>query len=43
MRRFHEAPAAAFAASKVPTSLDPHRSAMTTRRAHALVHARGIR
>ena len=43
MRRFHEAPAAAVAASKAPPLFDPHRSAMTTRRAHALVHARGIR
>lgn len=43
MRRFHEAPAAAVAATKVPPSLDPHRSAMTTQRAYALVHARGIR
>jgi hypothetical protein len=43
MRRFHEAPAAAVAASKVPPLLDPHRSAMTARRAHAPVHSRDIR
>jgi hypothetical protein len=43
MRRFHEAPAAAVAASKAPQLLDDRRTATTTRRAPGPIQARGIR
>lgn len=43
MRRFHEAPAAAVAASKAPLLLDDRRNATATRLAPGPIKARGIR
>jgi hypothetical protein len=43
MRRFHEAPAAAVAASKAPLLLDDRRTATAMRRAPGPIKARGIR
>lgn len=43
MRRFHEAPAAAVAASKAPPLFDVRRTATATRRAPGPIQAEGIR
>lgn len=43
MRRLHEAPAAAVAASKAPLLLDDRRTATVTRRAPGPINARAIR
>lgn len=43
MRRFHEAPAAAVAASKAPPLLNDRRTATAMRRAPGPIQARSIR